>query len=287
LLVVGTVLVAAFFALRAFRWASRSLHPVRVAVVKPVLTGSLVGLRDVSFVTSDGLTIRGWYVPSKNRAAVVLTQALGQNRMEMLFEARCLADRGFGALLFDSRAQGASDGDLVTWGDREVRDLRAAVDFVAAQKDVDRNRIGALGCSMGGFALADLAATDTRIKAVAVSAMNTSLEDVIRYDYRRWGWVGGDAALFAFRHGGVNVDAVRPIDAVGRISPRPVLFLNGKHDPDSPHEAQERLWDAARAPKSRWDVEGAEYGNYEAVDPEGYKRALVGFFEGSLVSSRR
>ena len=281
------VAVCVLIIVRSVIAAGRSLHPPRLALVPPPLTGPLQTMRDVSFVTIDHLTIRGWYIPSRNHAAVILTHGLMANRTQMLFEARALAEAGFGVLLFDSRGQGASDGDLVTWGDRETRDVTAALDFVDKQPEVAPDRIGGMGCSMGGFVLADLAATDTRLRAITVSAMYTTLEANIRSDYQKWGRLSEEPAIWAFRHAGVDVDAVRPIDAVGKIGPRPILFFNGTHDPDSPVWAQNALYNAARPPKSRWDIDGVLYGDLSTVAPDAYRRRLLAFFESNLLSTRR
>jgi pimeloyl-ACP methyl ester carboxylesterase len=60
---------------------------------------------DVSLTTSDGLELFGWYVPSRNRAAVIVFPGRGGNPAA---HARMLARHGYGALLFDNRGHGVS-----------------------------------------------------------------------------------------------------------------------------------------------------------------------------------
>jgi hypothetical protein len=62
---------------------------------------------EVSFTTSDGLRLQGWYIRSRNGAAVISFpgRASSQTRAKML------ADHGYGVLLFDRRGEGESDGD--------------------------------------------------------------------------------------------------------------------------------------------------------------------------------
>jgi hypothetical protein len=92
----------------------------------------------VTVTTSDVLKLTGSYVPSKNRAAVILFP--GATRSD---EARMLIRHGYGVLLLDPRGQGTSEGDTIRWaGDR---DLLAAVDYLRSRADVDPDRIGGFG----------------------------------------------------------------------------------------------------------------------------------------------
>ena len=101
---------------------------------------------DVSFRTSDGLELRGWYVPSKNGAAVIAFPGRSGPRAH----TRMLARHGYGVLLFDRRGEGESDGksNLLGWGGD--KDILAAIDFLKTRPDVDPGRIGGIGLSVGG-----------------------------------------------------------------------------------------------------------------------------------------
>ena len=67
-----------------------------------------------------------------------------------------LIRHGYGVLLLDPRGQGRSEGDTVRWaGDR---DLNAAVAYLHTRPDVDPNRIGGFGFSVGGELLIEAAA---------------------------------------------------------------------------------------------------------------------------------
>jgi hypothetical protein len=105
-------------------------HTARAEVPKADLGAPY---RDVAFETSDGLTLRGWYIPSRNGAAVISFpgRAASQKRAKML------ADHGYGVLLFDRRGEGESDGDPNLFGWEGERDAHAAVAFLQRQPDVD------------------------------------------------------------------------------------------------------------------------------------------------------
>ena len=87
--------------------------------------------------------------------------------------ANQLAQRGFVVLTFDPAYHGWSGGlpRYTAATELYVEDFSAGVDYLGLLDYVDREKIGVIGiCGSGGFAIG-AAAQDTRIKAVATSAM--------------------------------------------------------------------------------------------------------------------
>ena len=95
------------------------VFPIAVAIFvthkfrEPIDGNFAVPHEDVSFETDDGLTLRGWYAPSRNGAAVVLVHGLGGSRLGPRKHARLLAEHGYGVLLYDGRGRGESEGDTL------------------------------------------------------------------------------------------------------------------------------------------------------------------------------
>src|SRR5690348_6638708 len=58
-------------------------------------------LEEISFKNKNGLTVGGWYSPSRNRAAVIITHGTNSDRSFMLDETRILAAAGYGVLAMD------------------------------------------------------------------------------------------------------------------------------------------------------------------------------------------
>lgn len=86
--------------------------------------------------------------------------------------ASALTGAGFATLVFDHRNFGASEGEPRQHEDSagKLEDLRAATSALAAQPDVDADRLGCLGiCLGGGYALRH-SAFDPRVKAAAFVA---------------------------------------------------------------------------------------------------------------------
>ena len=122
-----------------------------------------VPYEQVSFDTSDGLTLSGWYVPSRNGAAVIAFPG----RKGPQAHTRMLARHGYGVLLFDRRGEGESEGDPTSWGWGNEKDIKAGIAFLQRRADVDPERIGGLGLSVGGEMMIQTAAETDALKAVA------------------------------------------------------------------------------------------------------------------------
>ena len=133
-----------------------------------VATPATYGLsaRDVVFETEDRVRVAGWYVPSSNGAAVVLRHGAGSTRSDVLAHAAAISRGGYGVLLTDARGHGQSGGRAMDFGWHGDLDVRAAVTFLTEQPDVDPDRIGVVGMSMGGEEAIGAAAADPRIRGV-------------------------------------------------------------------------------------------------------------------------
>ncbi|ABF90905.1 conserved hypothetical protein [Myxococcus xanthus DK 1622] len=277
-LALGLLAALAVFG-RALRHSEAYFHYPRPKAERPA---DFAEAKDVSLQTSDGLTLRGWYVPSRNRAAVVLAHGLSQTRADLLPEARILRAAGYGVLLFDLRAHGESEGGFSTWGDLERRDVRAALDFVRAQPDVDPERVGALGFSIGSAAVAEVAAEDPAVRAVVLLSPFNTLWLAAAYDFRRFGFVSQSGALVPFWRRGIALEEVRTIDAVERIRPRPLLIVMGTEESGQP--LADELFAKVREYAQTWRIQGAGHGNFSATEPEAYPRRLTDFLNAALLA---
>ena len=148
--------------------AYMSTHAAR-AVVPDADLGA--PYENVTLTTSDGLSLQGWYVASKNGAAVISFP--GRKASGTQAQTRMLVKHGYGVLLFDRRGEGASEGDGNMFGWGGERDIFAALDFLERQPDVDPSRIGGIGLSVGGELMLQAAAQDERLAAVVSEGSGT------------------------------------------------------------------------------------------------------------------
>jgi dienelactone hydrolase len=272
--VVGTYLVVApFLATYVLTHTARAFVPAdRVGAAH----------EEVSFKTADGLRLRGWYVPSKNGAAVISFPG----RKGTQKPARILARHGYGVLLFDRRGEGQSEGDPNAWGWGGYRDVDAAVRFLEGRPDVEDGRIGGIGLSVGGEMMLEAAGRSHGVDAlVSEGAGERSIRefmDIARGD----GWLGlpSYAALTA----GVSVfsdDAPPPSlkDLVARIAPTPVFFIYGEHGQDGERSLNPQYYAEAQAPKLIWEVPGSGHVGGIDAQPEEYERRVIQFFNQTLL----
>jgi dipeptidyl aminopeptidase/acylaminoacyl peptidase len=247
-------------------------------------TVGVAGLNNVSFVAKTGNKVLAWYVPSRNRAAIVISHGTNADRSALLPELRFLANAGFGVLAIDWPGDGGSEGEI-HWGENERQTLTAAIDWLMARDDVDNSKIGVFGFSMGGYITAQVASSDTRISAVALAAAPTDFVEYTRWDNRRWGWLSQYSALLAVRAAKMPTAELLPVEVIQHVAPRPLLIIGGDADATIPEFMTRKLFAAAKEPKQLWIVHGAGHGNYVEVAPQEYQNQLVGFFLKSLTPS--
>jgi fermentation-respiration switch protein FrsA (DUF1100 family) len=235
--------------------------------------------QEVDLHTADGVRLAAWYTPPRKGAAVILVaHGFGDQRPEWVYEM--LARSGYGVLAWDARAHGESDGEISTVGYLEVLDVKAALDYALAQPNV--THVGAWGGSMGAATLIRAAAQYPEIEALFVDSSFASMED--EFDYLvPYPVLNPLAKILAEIRTGISLDELRPVDAIARISPRPVYIVHSAADKVAPPDAGERLYNAAREPKFLWVEEGVPHQQIYHANPRRYRKRLIGFFDEWLL----
>jgi pimeloyl-ACP methyl ester carboxylesterase len=305
LLVGGTVV-----ALHGRRWL-RTVGPaagvvVLTAVVSPAIaatnvprpelgaTPADVGLTFVSLMvpTSDGVRLAAWYVPSRNGAAVVLLHGAGSTRSNVLDEAAVLADAGFGVLLVDARGHGESGGRAMDFGWFGEQDVAAAVEVLAAQPEVDADRLGVVGVSMGGEQALGASAAEPRIRAVVAegaTARSGADEAWLSEQFGVQGWFQEQLEWVQDRVTDVLTDAPFPVSsraAVGSSDETRYLLITAGDVPDEAHAAAY----VATADPDRvevWTVPGGAHVGGLATAPGEWSDRVVGFLTDALPPAGR
>ena len=292
----GTVLLVAAVALVvALAWiahdhALKLIYPARTYPVESPDDYGMAGWEDVRFRTSDGLMLAGWFVPpapDSGGATVIFAHGFGGHRGEMLPQAALLTTQGYGALLIDLRNCGDSEGTQTTLGYKEPLDVAAAVEFLRSRPGVDPDRIALVGVSLGAAASIRAAAVTPQVRAVVAESAFSSLQDNVAEGVRRL--VGLPpfpfaplVVFFAERELGQNMNAVRPVDDVGKIAPRALLLIHGSDDRLIDASNSQRLFAAAGEPKELWVVPGGHHSDLMDVAPDEFQTRIVDFLTQHL-----
>jgi uncharacterized protein len=270
------LLLGAYFVIYPLGESYAITHAARAYVPEPQLG---TAFEKVSFTTPDGLRLEGWYVPSKNGAAVISFPG----RRGPQKPAKLLARHGYGVLLFDRRGEGESEGDPNLLGWEGTRDIEGAIAFLKARPEVDDERIGGLGLSVGGEMMLQEAAENDELKAVVSEGAGVrSAREAVHMD-------GAEKVVGSWAFGLVTVGSAvwtsnlpprSLIDLSGKIT-QPALFIHA-----TPGQGGEtltkRYYEAAKGPKEYWAAAGGHTGAIDAA-PEEYERRVVGFFDRSLL----
>jgi uncharacterized protein len=252
------------------------------AVVPPDRLG--VAHEDVTFKTADGLELEGWYVPSRNHAAVISFPGRAGTQKQ----ARMLARHGYGVLLFDRRGEGHSDGEPNSWGWGGDADVKGAIAYLRQRPDVDPQRIGGIGRSVGGEMMIETAADTDRLAAVVSegAGARTFSEDMDHDEGALGKWTLG-AALSAVKTAAVAVTSNQaPPANLKTLSARieqPMLLIAAPNAPTG-EKLNRGYRAAAGASATLWEIpESKHVGGLEARPAE-YERRVIGFFDRALLS---
>jgi uncharacterized protein len=255
------------------------------AVVPPNHLG--VAYEDVKFTTADGLELEGWYIPSRNGAAVIAFPG----RKGPQQKARMLARHGYGVLLFDRRGEGDSEGEPNSWGWGGDADVKAAIAYLQRRPDVDPERIGGIGLSVGGEMMIETAAetaaeTDTLAAIVSEGAGARSFTEDMDHDDHTVGKYTLGAAMFATKTLAVAVSSnhappANLKDLAANIEQPMLLIAAPKHG--AGEDLNRGYARAAGDSATLWEIpESKHVGGLEAR-PEEYERRVVGFFNEALL----
>ncbi len=248
-----------------------------------------LGYERVSLSTRDGVTLAAWYVRGSTRAAVVLLHGATSTRSDVLDEAAVLAHAGFGVLLVDARGHGESGGRAMDFGWHGDADIAAATAYLSTRTDVDADRIGVLGLSMGGEEAIGASGSDALIRAVVAEGATARSAGDERWLSDVYGWRG----LVQEQMERVQDWLIDPLTTASppasmRSSVRAsqgtrYLLIVAGNVPDEGHAAR---FIAGGAPDrvETWTVDGAGHTEGLQTAHDEWVRRVTTFLEGVLLS---
>ena len=282
------VVVVAFLGISVF--LGHSMTTVERVPIEgnPALLG--LSYEEVSFPSiDDDLTLHGWYLPVQDsESVIIMIHGADGNRADssigMLEIASGLVEHGYNVLMFDLRGHGESEGNRMSAGFYEKRDLLGAVDYV---KGRGFERIGVLGFSVGAATALTGTAESDDIDAVVADSSFADLKEMMEPEFSKRTkfpkfFLGPLLFMVKIMYG-VDFNAIKPVESVSRVEPRPILFIHGELDDTVPLEHAYRLQDASQNPESQlWVVPEAGHVRAYITRPEEYISRVTAFFDGVL-----
>jgi fermentation-respiration switch protein FrsA (DUF1100 family) len=202
----------------------------------------------------------------------------------MLERADILTQHGYAVLAFDLRNHGESGGDVTTLGYAEVNETRAAFDYLLTRADIDPQRIGLLGHSLGAVIAIRAAAQIPEIALLVsesgfISVQENAGEIIPVLTGQSAGPLVG---WFVDQEAGLPVSEVNSLVDVARIAPRPILLIHGEADSIVSVNNSRRLFEVAGEPKELFTIPGGGHADFIQADPAGYEARLIAFLEAHL-----
>lgn len=231
---VGGLLIVAAAALVLIDLGFR---PPRVA---PDILPSDLGMAyaSVNLRAVNGKQLAAWYIPAPDGVArpapaLAVIHGWGSNSAQLLPVVAPLHRAGYALLMIDSRCHGSSEGDTYASMPRFAEDLSVAVDWLKNEPEIDRDRIVALGHSLGACAALLMASRRSDLAGVvAISAFADPESTMRRYmervrvPYRPIGWLVNRYVEWRI---GWRFRDIAPHNTIRRVL-APVLLLHGEVD---------------------------------------------------------
>lgn len=284
LLQLAILITLFYFIIRPVYLGIRYAYPARIKIAYFTPTSMGVSYEDVTLRTRDGANLVGWYIPSHNGAAVLLLHSYGVNRLELVDHAETLIRAGYGVMMIDLRAHGASSGRPFGRSQRLVDDLLTAVAWLRKRPDITDAGLGILGIGIGGVFALHAAAKTVAIRAILLDSITMAttddfppptnpIEKIVGWPLQRL-FMGVASAI-------AKLPPIEPNTAVvKRISPRPLLIIASGRG--LPNRITQQLFETANQPKTLWQLPEAPYQRSWRTRPDEYAQKMLTFFNRHL-----
>ena len=284
---VAILLVGAFLALAGVGagltyYVTSTGNPEETVNPQSFLLNSYISL---SFNDTSGGEHEGWLLLGLRGAPViVLCHGYGSNRADLLSLGTVLRDAHYNVYVFNFYGAKAKE-TFTNFGPREASDLMSAIAYVMRQPDINPNRIGLYGTSVGGYAALVAAESNRKVKALVVDTTYSTPERMFDAEIERL--LGGSSGFFhvltdaEFRIASAGTSTYSMPANLARLAAVPKLFIAGEDNP--PLAAMtEALCAQAPEPKQLLVMEHSGSNMAMAAEKKEYKDQVLNFFLRNL-----
>lgn len=241
-----------------------------------------LAFEDIEFQSADGERLSGWYIPAANASkTVIFVHGHGADRREGMRWFNAIHQADFSILSFDLRNSGNSTGSFTSMGYYEQRDVKAAVDYLHNQKQIQR--IGIFGTSMGAATAVMTMVKDSRIDAAVLEAGWSNLtylyQDIFEQYIKLPSFPLLPMTIWLLEwRTGLDMDELNPEDRLADIAPRPVSFIHCRGDNLINFSHAERNYAAAKEPKTLWTASCEIHARAWQSDAKILEKQVVDYF---------
>jgi hypothetical protein len=286
-IVAGVYLIAS--ATAAYELAQVALRPERRALPPAAPAWLHAPADDVSLRAGDGALLQAWYLGAAhpNGDVVILLHGQADTREGVAGYAFTFLQHGYAVLLPDSRAHGASGGNVATYGVLERDDVRRWALWLRGKTPGCEYLFGE---SMGAAIAIQASAIAPGVCAVAAESSFATFREIANDRISQITGLGlwfphtvaAPARELALLYGAVrfhvNLADASPLRAI-RASRVPTLLICGTADTNIPMRHSVELFDAGASHSQLWIVEGAAHTGAADVNPAEFERRVVGWFQ--------
>lgn len=228
---------------------------------------------NIDFKSADGTPLHGWLIPKRGAPAakgtVVFSHGNAGSMGHHLGFVTWLAEAGYNVLIYDYRGFGKSGGSVDRRG--MVDDVKAAFAYASERRDLDASRLVSFGHSLGGAkSVTALGESPVKgLRAVVIDGAFASYQAMARI-------VGGRLGE------GLVTDELAPKDFVGKLSPVPLLVVHGARDEVVPVSQGLELFQAARQPKTLFEVKDGRHGDSLARDHGAFRKRMLAWLDATI-----
>ncbi len=243
---------------------------------------------EMSIPTKNDKRLYGWWIPAGNPSdeelpTIILVHGWARNVDRMMSYIKQLHPAGYNLLAFDSRCHGQSDDDKFSSMPKYTEDIQAAIAYSLKLPNVDENRIGLLGLSMGGAASIYAASMDNRIRAVATVGAFSHPEKVMGLELRKHK-IPNPIVWLIFRYMEIRIgrrfSQIAPSNNIAKSDAK-FLLIHGINDETVPLEQGKELYDSSlQSNTTLWEVDGKGHSDCNH-HPEFWLKVLE-FYEVNL-----
>ncbi|MFC1662884.1 alpha/beta hydrolase [Patescibacteria group bacterium] len=290
LIIVGAIVLLLFFS--ALVYSRQLVRSHRQPIIRTPKDYRLK-YEEVEFKSTDGIKIKGWFIPGATKKAVLISHPFTFNRhgfepknqgwlklyntpVDMLTTAKEVNKAGYSSLMFDFRNHGESGRGITGIGVNESQDALGALAYLKSRPEVDPDHIGLVGFCMGANAFITMLDKTTMPKCL-IAIQPTSLAVTANGYLKKFAgsfltsifiWLTGKMAKL---QGGYELPQMSPCRFAHQIK-IPTLYIQAASDPWGTVADVKSFYDLTKAKKEFWVIKGKmkrfDTYNYVGEHPE-------------------